>query len=148
MKLQAIEPASAADYLVTAEGLAEVYFESFSGVVETFERAKFRDGYSAQQRTAATGSTTYDDITLGKSFDPEKDVILINWVNGLRDGRQVSFTIRPVKRNTDVEFRGAKAWKLSACRLMKAEYPKADMNAPTDVSMVTLTFSVDIVDFS
>jgi hypothetical protein len=148
MKLQNLEPASAADYLVTAEGLAEVYFETFSGLVETFERAKFRDGYSAQQRTAATGSTTYDDITLGKSFDPQKDTVLIDWVKTLRDGRQVSFTIRPVKRNIDVEFRGTKAWKLSACRLMKAEYPKTDMNAPTDVSMVTLTFSVDIASYS
>lgn len=148
MKLQQLEPSSSADYLMTAEGLPNVYFETFSGVVKTHDRPKFRDGYSAQQRTAATGSTMYDDIVLGKSFDPERDYALIDWAEGLADGKQVSFTVRPVKRNTDVEFRGDKAWKLSACRILKIEMPKGDVNAPTDVSIITLTFSVDIAVFN
>lgn len=147
MKLQDINVASSADYLITAEGLPDVYFSTFSGVVENYERAKFYDGYAARQRTAATGSATIDDVTFTKEFDPVKDVVLIDWIKSLQDGKQVNFTVRPVKRGNDVEFIGTKAWKLSLCRLMKASYPKADVSAPTDVSMIEVVFSVDVVSY-
>jgi hypothetical protein len=147
MKLQEIEPASSADYLCTAEGLPETYFSTFSGIVRSFERAKFYDGYAARQRTAATGSETIDDATFTKEFDPVKDVVLIDWIETLKSGKYVNFTVRPVKRGDDVEFIGTKSWKLSLCRLLKATYPNADVSAPTDVSMIELTFSVDVASY-
>jgi hypothetical protein len=148
MKLQDIEPASSADYLVTADGLPEVFFTMFSGVVKNFERATFVDPYAAQKRTARTGSTAHDDVTLATPYDPEKSLPIIDWLISLEDGRQTSITVRPVTRSNEMVFRGDKAWKLSMCRLKKATYPKADLNAPQDVSMIEAVFSVDISTFS
>jgi hypothetical protein len=148
MKLRDIEPASSADYLLTAEGLPETYFESCTSPEKEFERAMFRDGFSAQEQTAATGSTKFTDLTIAKSFDPEQDAALIKWIEGLEGGKYASFTLRPVRRNLEVQFRGDKAFRPSRCRLKKATYPKFDVNAPTDVSMITLVFSVSVFAYS
>lgn len=148
MKLRDINPSSSADYLMTAEGLPDIYFESCTSPEKEFERAMFRDGYSAQEQTAATGSTKFTDLTIAKSFDPEKDDVLIKWIESLEGGKYASFTLRPVKRNLEVEFRGDKAFRASRCRLKKATYPKFDISAPTDVSTITLVFSVSIFSYS
>lgn len=148
MKLPALEPASKADWLATAEGLPDVYFETFSGVKIKHERAKFRDGFSASERTAATGSTKFEDVTFSKSFDPEIDEALITWLQTLVGGKYVNFSIRPVMRQDDVKFRGRKSWKLSNCRLMAVNYPDSDVNSPTEVSKIELIFSVDLASYN
>ena len=145
MRLSDENPASSADWLVTMDALPDTYWQKFSGVVETISRPTFADGLSAKKRKVATGTSEYDDVTLSKSFDPEKDGAILAWADEKkRSGEKFGIVVRPVKRNKDVEFRGNKSFRISGAQLIKISAPAATDSAGGDqVSMVELVFSVE-----
>lgn len=152
MKLQNINPTSAADFLVTIDSLPEDYFTKFSGITETFTRPEYSDGLSAKKRKAQTGSSMIEECELSKPFDPDndsKDAAFFAWLETKRDGTYFQVLVRPVIRNADIEFRGTKSFRLSNCRLSSASYPgSVDSSAGDQVSTVTIKFSVETASYA
>lgn len=151
MRFEDINPVSAADWLMTTEGL-EVYWARFSGFKENFTRPTFADGLSAKKRKAQTGTSEIEDATLEVPFDPEKPehIALIQWIIDHKDGTPFDHVLRPVKRNNEIEFRGSKSLRLANCRLMSYSFPgEIDVNTGGEnVGMITMTFSIESGDFA
>jgi hypothetical protein len=150
MKLDSnLNPTSAADFLCTIEGLPETYFTNFSGITKTFTRPEYADGLTARKRKAQTGSSMVEDMELSKPYDPDVDSALIDWITTHEDGTYFQALIRPVKRNGNIEFRGAKAFRLSNCRIMKASYPgEVNSSGGDQVSMIVIGFSCEEATYS
>lgn len=148
MKLQDIEPISSADYLVTIEGLKDIYFISLSGGEEEIERPSYTDAYASAKRTAKTGRVMISDVTIRKPYDPLKDQPLYAFIAEHRSGKDCQISARPVERGTDVIFRGTQSRKYSLCKLKKVKQPDVNLDEPTKISEWELTFSADLLTYS
>lgn len=142
-RLDDINPMSNADVLMTIEGLPG-YWTEFSGIKKKFSRPKYSDGLSNTKRTAASGSSEYEDVTLGKPHDPEKDDAILSFLETNECGEPFDFSLRPVKRCQGVEFRGTKSWNLSGCRITEwSILEDIDTGDGEKVAMIKLVFSVE-----
>jgi hypothetical protein len=148
VKLQDINPMSNADTLLTIEGL-KGYWTTFSGIKKKYKRPKYSDGLSALNRTAASGSSEYEDVTIGKPYDPEKDDATIDFLKEKEAGDAFDFSLRPVKRNKGLEFRGNKAWHLSGCRVSEwSILEDVDTGDGEKVAMIKIVFSLEDASWS
>lgn len=147
MKLQDIDPISSADYIVTIEGLKDVYFTSLTGGEEEIERPTFRD-WTGTKRTARTGGSVISDLTIKKPYDPLKDQPLLAFIADHRSGKDCTISARPVERGTEVLFRGNQARKYSLCKLKKIKQPDVNLDEPTKISEWELTFSADLLAYN
>lgn len=143
VKLDDISPMSNADVLLTIEGLPG-YWTEFSGIKRKFSRPKFSDGLSNVRRIAASGFSEYEDVTIAKPHDPEKDDPVLDFLAQHEAGEVFDFTLRPVKRNRGVEFRGKKSWSLSGCRITEwSILEDVDTNDGEKVAMLKIVFSLE-----
>lgn len=144
VRLDDRDPLSNSEFLQTIEGV-EGYFSEFSGVNYTVERPDWSDGLTNIKRKASGGTTNYEDVTLAKAFDPEKDDALIAWCEEAKCKLETSdLTIRPIKRCNGIEQRGSKAWRLSGARLMKfSTFENMDTNDGGSVVKISLTFTIE-----
>lgn len=144
MRLDDRNPMTTSDFLATLEGV-EGYFSEFSGVKIAVERPDYSDGLTTIKRKAASGTINYEDVTLAKAFDPEKDSYLIDWCDEALCKLETSdITIRPVKRCKGIEQRGSKAWYLSGCRLKDfSTFESMNTNDGKAVVMLKLSFTVE-----
>jgi hypothetical protein len=148
VKLDDRNPMSNADVLLTIEGL-EGYWTEFSGVKKKYSRPKYSDGLSATKRTAASGSGEYENVTIAKPFDPEKDAPILDWIKTKECGETFDFTLRPVKRCNGMEFRGNRAWSLSGCRIEEwSNLEDLDTGSGEEVAMISIVFSVENAVYS
>lgn len=146
-KLDDINPMSNADVLMTIEGLPG-YWTEFSGIKKKFSRPKYSDGLSNTKRTAASGSSEYEDVTIAKPHDPEKDNPILEFLAQHECGEVFDFTLRPVKRCVGMEFRGNKSWSLSGCRVQEWSIMEdMDTGDGEKVVMIKIVFSVEIAEW-
>ncbi|MBD2060508.1 hypothetical protein H6F88_31700 [Oculatella sp. FACHB-28] len=148
VRLDDIQPISNADYLMTIEGL-DAYWTEFSGIQVNYTRAKYNDGLSNVEGTTSGGKKVYQDVTISKPFDPEQDAAVIQWIQSREDGSTFDMTVRPVRKEAGQYFRGNRAWRLSGCRIMNANYLSAvDTNGGDEVSMIGFTFTLQSAVFN
>lgn len=142
VRLQNESPITNADVLITVEGL-QSYFSEFSGIKKTFSRPMFSDGLSNQKRAAASGAAEYDPITISKSYDPEKDKAIFEWLKIHECGETFSMTARPIKRCNGIEARG-QSWFLTGCRISSWEVMSGmDTGAGDSVAKLSIVFTLD-----
>jgi hypothetical protein len=142
-RLDEISPMSNADVLLTIEGLPG-YWSEFSGIKKQFSRPEYSDGLSNTKRVAASGTIKFDQVTLAKAHDPERDDAVFEFLNTHECGEPFDMSVRPVKRCKGTEFRGNKAWSLSGCRLMEwSVLENTDTASGEDVSKIQIVFSVE-----
>lgn len=155
-RLDNLNPINNSDFLLTIEGLnnggTPIYWTEFSGIKYGRKSAKFSDGLSNVVRTTEGGMKEYQNITIGKPYDPEKDEVVINFLKDKEGGTSFDFRLRPIKRVTNGqgtnEFRGNKAWDLTGCKV--ENYTIAEGIDTTDGSkttMIKVEFSVESVEF-
>jgi hypothetical protein len=120
-RLSDFNPINNSDFLLTIEGLTSggtpVYWTEFSGIKSKRKDAEFNDGLTNTILYTEGGTTSYENVTLAKPYDPDMDEQLFDWITANKNGTSFSFRLRPVKRlnsgaNT-IEFRGKKAWEIS-----------------------------------
>lgn len=156
MRLNDISPLANSEVLLTIEGLntggTPVYWTEFSGIKVSRKSAKFSDGLSNTIRTTEGGMKEYDNITISKPYDPEKDEAVIAFLKANEGGSLFDFRLRPIKRvsntNGTNEFRGNKAWDLTGCRI--ESYTIADGVDTGDGSkalMLQVEFSLDSAEY-
>jgi hypothetical protein len=156
MRLDNISPLSNDSVLLTIEGLntggTPAYFTEFSGIKLKRKSAKFSDGLSNYVRTTSGGMREYENVTISKPYDPEKDEPVIQWLKQFESGVDFDFRLRPIQRVSNSagtnEFRGNKAWDFTGCKL--EGYTIADGVDTSDGSkalMLQIEFSVDAVEF-
>lgn len=143
VRLDDRNPMSNADVLMTIEGLAG-YWSEFSGVKKKYNRPTYSDGLANVKRTAQSGSSEFENVTISKAHDPEKDDPIFEFIKERECGSTFNMTIRPVKRCNGVEFRGNKAWHLSGCRVLEWScLEDTDTASGEDVAKITIVFSVE-----
>jgi hypothetical protein len=149
VRLDDRNPLNNSEVLQTIEGV-EGYFSEFSGVKWTVERPDWGDGLTNIKRKASGGTINYDDVTLGKAFDPEKDDALITWCESAKCALETfDITIRPVKRCDGIEQRGTKAWRLSGARLKEfTTFESMDTNDGGSVVMIKLAFTIEQAEWA
>ncbi|MBW4421192.1 MAG: hypothetical protein KME13_18485 [Myxacorys californica WJT36-NPBG1] len=141
VKLIDRSPITSADVLITIEGVPG-YFSKFSGIKKKFSRAMYSDGLSNTKRPAASGSIEFENVTIAKAHDPEKDDELLQWIAQHECGEVFNMSLRPVKRCNGLEFRGNKVWNLSECRLAEVSIMDSmDTEDGSKVSEISITFS-------
>ncbi|ALF55622.1 hypothetical protein ACX27_26720 [Nostoc piscinale CENA21] len=155
-RLDNINPIANSDYLLTVEGISvdgsPVYFTTFSGVKFTRSAAEFNDGLSNNKRYVEGGLKSYQNITISKPHDPEKDQTIIDFLKTKEDGSKFSFRARPMLKtatgNESNTFRGTKAWECSGCDLvswMCAD--NVDTADGAQVAKLTIEFRVEQVEY-
>lgn len=120
-RLSNFNPINNADFLLTIEGLTSagvpVYWTEFSGIKFKRKDAEYNEGLTNQLLYTEGGIGSYDNVTLAKPYDPDKDEDLFAWILANKNGASFSFRLRPVKRmntgSNGIEFRGKKAWELT-----------------------------------
>lgn len=156
MRLDAISPINNSDFLLTIEGLNDggtpVYWTTFSGIKFTRKSSKFSDGLSNTTRTTEGGIREYQNITLSKPYDPEKDEVVISFLKSKENGSSFDFRLRPIKRVTNGQgtndFRGNKAWDITGCRLENYTIADGvDTGDGTKTLMISVEFSLDSAEF-
>lgn len=156
MRLDAISPIANSDYLLTIEGLSingsPAYFTTFSGVKFNRSAADFTDGLSNTKRYVEGGVKSYQNVTIAKPHDPERDQAVIDFLKTKEDGSKFSFRARPMlKTATGSEantFRGTKAWDFTGCDLvswMCAD--NVDSSDGAQTVMLTIEFRVEQVEY-
>lgn len=126
MRLDNVNPIANSEFLLTVEGLTTsgtpAYFTTFNGIKFQRADAEFSDGLSVAARYTEGGKTSFQNVTIGKPFDPDVDSDVIAFLNLKKDGTKFSFRVRPVKKsgtgNDAQMFRGTKAWELTGCSLV------------------------------
>jgi hypothetical protein len=155
-RLDNIAPLSNDSVLLTIEGLnsggTPTYFTEFSGIKLKRNSAKYSDGLSNYIRTTAGGMKEYENVTITKPYDPEKDDNVVQWLKQNESGEEFDFRLRPIKRVSNSsgtnEFRGNKAWDFTGCKI--EGYTIADGVDTSDGSKVLtlqIEFSFDSVEF-
>jgi len=148
MKLDDRNPMTSADVLITIEGVPG-YFSEFSGVKKNVSRPDYSDGLNAIKRKAGSGTISFDDITIAKAFDPEKDGDLVLWCDRMMQSIDTQdITLRPVKRDGGVAQRGSKAWNINGRVSTYSTMESMDTNDGGSVAKMAITFSVDYANWA
>jgi hypothetical protein len=156
MRLDNINPINNADFLLTIEGLGNggtpTYWTEFSGIRYGRKSSKFSDGLSNVVRTTEGGLKEYQNVTIGKPYDPEKDQAVIDFIKQHECGDSFSFRLRPIKRLCNSvgvnEFRGSKAWDLTGCRIENVSIGEGiDTSDGTRTVMITIEFSLESAEY-
>jgi hypothetical protein len=152
MRLQDISPISNSDYLITVDGLTNIFWTQFSGIKATFKRASFNDGLSNLTRMAEGGLKEYQPVTISKPFDPEKDQPVFDFIKTNEGGSEFSLVLRPVRKVSDAQgsntFRGNKAWFLSGCKISSwSNAEGVDTSDGSKVTTLQIEFSYDSAEF-
>jgi hypothetical protein len=144
VRLDERDTMSNSEVLNTIEGV-EGYFSEFSGVKWSVERPEWSDGLTNIKRKSSGGTLNYEDVTLGKAFDPIRDDGLIAWCEAAKCKLETSdITIRPIKRCNGIEQRGTKAWRLSGTRLKSFDtFDSMNTGDGSQVVMIKLVFTVE-----
>jgi hypothetical protein len=155
-RLDNINPINNSDFLLTIEGLntgsTPVYWTEFSGIKYGRKSSKFSDGLSNVVRTTEGGMKEYQNITIVKPYDPEKDEAVLNFLKEKENGSSFDFRLRPIKRVTNGqgsnEFRGNKAWDLTGCRVESYTIAEGiDTADGSKTTMIKVEFSVESAEF-
>ncbi|WP_414579109.1 hypothetical protein [Anabaena sp. CCY 9402-a] len=156
MRLDAISPIANSDYLLTVEGLSSngtpVYFTTFSGVKFTRTGAEFNDGLSNTKRYTEGGVKSYQNVTISKAHDPERDQVVLDFLKTKEDGTKFSFRARPVKKTSTGNeanfFRGSKAWEFTGCDLVSFTCAEnVDTGDGAQTVALTIEFRVEQVEY-
>jgi hypothetical protein len=156
MRLDNINPINNADFLLTVEGLnsggTPIYWTEFSGIKLSRNSSKFSDGLSNVQRTTEGGVKVYQNVTIGKPYDPEKDSVVIQFIKSKENGDSFNFRIRPIKRaSNSLEtslFRGSKAWDLTGCKFENTTIAEGiDTGDGTKTLMLKIEFSIESAEY-
>lgn len=156
MRLNDISPIANSEVLLTIEGLnlggTPVYWTEFSGIKVTRKSAKFSDGLSNVMRTTDGGVKEFDNITISKPYDPEKDEVVVDFIKAHENGEIFDFRLRPIKRVSNIngtnEFRGNKAWDLTGCRIESYTIADgADTSDGGNTLKLQIEFSLDSAEF-
>jgi len=145
MKLAQKNPLANSDAIVTIEGIPG-YFTTFSGVKETQSRPVYSDGLTSRKRYARTGTSEFADVTLSRPFDPEstEDIAAYQAIQAAKFGNELTLTVRPVKREGELLFRGKRAWNISGARVKEYSVMESiDTGEGNAVVMFSVTFTVD-----
>lgn len=157
MRLENIAPISNSEFLITIEGLNQggtpIYWTTFSGIKVSYKRATFNDGLSNVTRTTDGGVKEFQNVTIAKPHDPEKDGPVFDFIKQREGGDIFDLTLRPVKKVTNAQgsntFRGNRAWKLTGCRLASWSGPEGiDTGDGTNTVMFQIEFSLESAEFS
>jgi len=155
-RLDNLNPISNSDFLLTIEGLnnggTPVYWTEFSGIKLGRKSSKFSDGLSNVMRTTEGGIKEYQNITIGKPYDPEKDQVVIDFLKDKENGSAFDFRLRPIKRVTNGqgtnEFRGNKAWDLTGCRFENSTIAEGiNTGDGTQTTMLKIEFSLESAEW-
>lgn len=139
------DPISNADALITIVGV-DGYFTTISEGTYSATRPTYSDGLSAQLLHARTGRTSYSDITISRSFDPEseEDQALLAWLDEYRYGEPCEINVTYVRRQRGLELRGGKSSiTYLGCRVQSYNFSALDTAGGDSVGMVSITFTVD-----
>lgn len=156
MRLDNLLPIVNSDFLITVEGLSSngspVYFTTFSGVKMNRASAEFNDGLSNVKRYVDGGSISYQNVTISKPHDPEKDIPVLDFLKEKQDGSKFNVRLRPVKKNgsgNDAQmFRGNRAWDLTGCDLVSYTLGEnIDTADGTQTVMLSVEFRVEQAEF-
>lgn len=159
----AIKPVSNSDFVITMAGLtsngvagvnaARIYWTQFSGIKVNYKRSTYTDGISAVIRTTSGGVKEYQNVTIGKPYDPDKDSTIITWIKMI-ESEDVTFqtSLSVVKRVTSVngttDIDAKRTWVLSGCRIINWSVGEGiDTSDGTKTVMLTVEFSVDSVEY-
>ena len=147
MKLLVKNPLTNADALLTIEGVPG-YWTKFSGVKETQSRPVFSDGLTSSKRYASTGTSEFADVVFSRPFDPEApdDIAAYLAIQTAKYGREMTLTVRPVKREGELLLRGTRAWTISGARVKEMSVMESiDTGEGNAVVELSVTFTVDAV---
>jgi hypothetical protein len=156
MRIDNINPINNADFLLTIEGLnsgnTPTYWTEFSGIKFGRKSSKFSDGLSNVVRSTEGGIKEYQNVTIGKPYDPEADSSVIDFLKLNENGSTFEFRVRPVKRVSNSqgtnEFRGNKAWDLTGCRIESYSIAEGiDTGDGSKTLMIKVEFSVESAEF-
>lgn len=148
-RLDDSNPLVSSDVLLTIDTLTSggspIYFTEFSGIKHKRTDASYTEGLSGQMRYTQGGIESYEDATLGKHYDPDKDEAIFDWYETYKSGTPISIRLRPIKRTSSgsnvVEYRGTKAWDLTV-QLTGCDFAEGVNLAESKVVMVKLSFRV------
>lgn len=88
-------PIQNSQFKAQLNGLPGIYFDTFSGLKDTSQTSDYSDGIS-NRIYKLFGRKELDDMTLGKSFDPLLDTVLIKfyktWCNGINAPSTLAIT--------------------------------------------------------
>lgn len=140
VRLDNLNPMSNADVLLTIVGVPG-YWSEFSGIKKTYNRPMYSDGLSNMKRMAASGSIEYEEVTIAKAHDPERDDPILDWLRSVETGVSFDMTIRPVMRTNGMTYRGNKAWALSGCKITSwSILENTDTADGEEVTKISVTF--------
>lgn len=158
-----IKPVTNADFVITLADVTSsgvlstnserIYWTQFSGIKVNYKRATYTDGLSAVMRTTSGGVKEYQNITIGKPYDPDKDQAVITWIKEKESSENTfNVSLSVVKRvstgtgTTDIDAK--RTWNLTGCRIMTWSVGDGiDTSDGTKPVMLTLEFSVESAEY-
>ncbi|HEY9835421.1 MAG TPA: phage tail protein [Vampirovibrionales bacterium] len=135
-------PITEGDYLVTIEGIAQAYWETFSGVSDTTQVTEYSDGRSNRLHKLI-GPRQVENVTLTKPYNPIQDKAIIEWWRKWcsANGEEVTITVQPVRYCPDPINHGT-ATTMLGCKPTSLKYGNVDKKS-ANISMLELVFAVD-----
>ena len=149
VQLKQMETLTNAQWLVSIAEMPGIYWTTASAVELTMERADWVDPIAGLMRKTASGSISYNDITISKSFDTLTDWDLISQLDGyLKNGDYLSGSMSPVKRVGGLELLGNRRIDLENLRVSSFTAPgEIDVASGTTAATLSVTLSVEFIKF-
>ena len=136
-----IKPVTVSHYLVTMQGMSDVFFTEFSGIKEKTSTIEVPDG-QRRRKYKIRGMKTLEPCTLAVQYDPDVHAPLISRYEELRNtGEEFTVTVTPTNDTDEVEARG-KSFILNGCYVTGFEIGEVDRSSET-ISMIRLDFEFD-----
>jgi phage tail-like protein len=125
-----LKPISQKQAIITISDLPDIFITSISGGQATREKVEFNNGQDGITRTMP-GFTKYEPLNLTKTFSPENDAKLVEWLEKQNvNPAPFNIAIQPVQAdiaNTPVP--GSKQILYSNCFVSSYKLPEFDRNS-------------------